>query len=210
MLYLARVLIILLFSTVSALIMAQKLLPQVEQTLELASLGIASYPLSRDESGRYLHLKLKRFPSMQDLTTPSARRTWQENPHDGSVGLAPNSRSACRWCHGKIRKGCLRYQLFLQCHKGCKNSAYFHEDCIWHYPETVKMQSVGEFNGLDTLPEAEKENVEKSFANFVVSKDSKAEGAEVSGTMRLYEESGIESASGNASRPPKKKLKAAH
>lgn len=123
--------------------------------------------LPRDETGRYLHLKLKRFENLEDLTMAYAKKTWQKVPHDGAVDMAPTSRSSCRWCHNTIPKGSLRYQLWLQCHKGCKNSAYFHPDCFFQYPETVKLMSTKEFHGLDSLPETEKSKVVKSFETFL-------------------------------------------
>jgi hypothetical protein len=122
--------------------------------------------LPRDPTGSYLHLKLKRFTSIKDLTMPYAKKTWQQFPHDASVAMAPNGRALCRQCHAKIEQGTLRYQLLLQCHKGCKNSAFFHADCLWQYPETKKIDKVEEFDGLDRLPPNEKESTLKRFEKF--------------------------------------------
>ncbi|KAG7357150.1 polyADP-ribose polymerase and DNA-ligase Zn-finger region-containing protein [Nitzschia inconspicua] len=125
--------------------------------------------LPRDPTGSYLHLKLKRFANIQDLSMPYARTTWQQYPHDVAVSLAPNARAMCRQCHAKIGKNELRYQLLLQCHKGCKNAAYFHADCVWKYPETSKITNLDEFFGLDDLPQLIKATVEKDFSTFVTS-----------------------------------------
>ena len=122
--------------------------------------------LPRDESGSYLHLKLKRFSDINDLTMPFAKKTWKETPQDANVGMATTGRSSCRQCHKKIDKGSLRFQLWLQCHKGCKNSAYFHSDCIWKYPETSKIDSVDEFKGIDDLPKLEKDKLLKNYNLF--------------------------------------------
>jgi hypothetical protein len=116
--------------------------------------------LPRDDTGSYLHLKLKRFVHHQDrITMPYAHKTWKDHPHDAEIELSTSSTSTCRYCHVRINKGELRARLWLQCHKGCKNSAYFHAggggqetDCIWKYPETAKLESIEEFVGLDRLP----------------------------------------------------------
>ncbi|KAL3900430.1 MAG: hypothetical protein SGARI_006245, partial [Bacillariaceae sp.] len=125
----------------------------------ISSLADPGKLLPRDPSGSYLHLKLKRFPSVKDLTMPYAKKTWQEMPHDAAVAMAPTGRALCRQCHEKIEKSELRFQLLLQCHKGCKMSAFFHADCVWKYPETKKITKVEEFNGLGSLPLEEKELV---------------------------------------------------
>lgn len=133
-----------------------------------------SKALPRDPTGSYLHLKLKRFVTIQDLTMPYAKKTWQQFPYDVAVSVAPNARSSCRQCHGKIDKDELRYQLMLQCHKGCKNSAYFHADCIWKYPETKRIFDIDEFAGFGDLPNPFKEKVKNDFATFL---DSTTAGA---------------------------------
>jgi hypothetical protein len=122
--------------------------------------------LPRDPTGSYLHLKLKRFADVSDLSMNFAKRTWQENPHDAAVSLAPNARASCRQCHGKIHKHELRYQLFLQCHKGCKTSAFFHSDCIWKYPETKKITEITEFFGLERLPPKKYPRLKKILCHF--------------------------------------------
>ena len=122
--------------------------------------------LPRDPTGSYLHLKLKRFKSIKKLTMPYAKKTWQQMPHDAGVEMAPNARASCRQCHNKIEKDELRYQLLLQCHKGCKISAFFHSDCIWKYPETAKIAKLEEFVGFDDLPQKEKKRVMKDFEKF--------------------------------------------
>jgi hypothetical protein len=109
--------------------------------------------LPRDPTGRYLHLKLKRYASKDDLTMPYAIKTWKETPHDAEVDVSPSRRSKCRQCHSTIEKGDLRLRLFLQCHKGCKQSAFFHgSKCAWEYPETRKLESIDEFVGWGELP----------------------------------------------------------
>jgi hypothetical protein len=128
-------------------------------------------PLPRDESGSLLHLKLKRFTDISDLTMPFAKKTWKQIPQDASVSMATTGRSFCRQCHKNIEKGSLRFQLWLQCHKGCKNSAYFHSDCVWEYPETSKIISVDEFKGIDDLPKSEKDKLLEKFDLFSESKD---------------------------------------
>lgn len=125
--------------------------------------------LPLDPTGSYLHLKLKRFAKMKDLSMPYAKKTWQEFPYDAAVSLAPNGRASCRQCHCKIDKNDLRFQLLLQCHKGCKNSAFFHSDCVWKYPETKKISEMSEIAGLETLPKIMKSQVEKDFASFLES-----------------------------------------
>ena len=75
-----------------------------------------SKELPRDPTGSYLHLKLKRYADIQDLSMPYAKKTWKEHPYDVSVSVAPNGRATCRQCHKKIEKNELRYQLMLQCH----------------------------------------------------------------------------------------------
>lgn len=85
-----------------------------------------SIELPRDETGSYLHLKLKRFESIEVLSMAYAKKTWTKIPRDAEIDVAPSSRSSCRQCHLPIEKGVLRIRLWLQCHKGCKNSAYFH------------------------------------------------------------------------------------
>jgi hypothetical protein len=125
--------------------------------------------LPRDSTGSYLHLKLKRFANFCELSTTSARKTWHDNPHDAAVSLAANGRASCRQCHGKIDKQELRYQLLLQCHKGCKNSAFFHSDCIWKYPETKKITEITEFFGLEHLPKDTISKVKNDFVLFIKS-----------------------------------------
>ena len=120
-------------------------------------------PLPRDETGRYLHLKLKRFSSVEELTLKYAKTTWETYPYDASVDIAPSSRSKCRFCRQTIHKGQLRYQLLLQCHHGCKNSAYFHSKCCYEYPETSKLRSVHEFHGLQSLDEHHQDIVMTTF-----------------------------------------------
>jgi hypothetical protein len=120
--------------------------------------------LPRDESGSYLHLKLKRFSSIEDLIMPYAVKTWRSIPHDAEVDMSPSNRSTCRQCHSKINKGELRMRLWLQCHKGCKMSAYFHgQGCFWQYPETIKLGSVEELVGFEKLTAKEQQDVKKSF-----------------------------------------------
>lgn len=129
--------------------------------------------LPRDETGSYLHLKLKRYASIKDLTMPYAEKTWQEYPHDAEIDLAPSARSKCRQCHLTIAKSHLRARLWLQCHKGCKNSAYFHgKDCIWKYPETNKIQVIDEFVGFDKLPSSEQQFFRKTFEEFARSNEN--------------------------------------
>lgn len=130
-----------------------------------------STELPRDETGSYLHLKLKRFPSINDVTMPFAIKTWTEHPQDAEIDYASSSRSKCRHCHSMIHKGELRVRLWLQCHKGCKNSAYFHGgNCIWHYPETSKIKQVSEFIGLDDLTDEEKKYVADSLGELKIKK----------------------------------------
>jgi hypothetical protein len=124
--------------------------------------------LPRDETGCYLHLKLKRFSSIDDLSMEYAKTTWKKIPYDAAVGMATTGRSSCRLCHDLILKGHLRYQLLLQCHKGCKNSAYFHPECFFQYPETTKLTSVAELHRLGSLKETEKNIVMKSFEDFLL------------------------------------------
>uniref|UniRef100_A0A7S1UZF2 PARP-type domain-containing protein n=1 Tax=Grammatophora oceanica TaxID=210454 RepID=A0A7S1UZF2_9STRA len=120
--------------------------------------------LPRDATGRYLHLKLKRFPSVKDLSMPFAKKTWKEIPHHAEAEVSPSKRSKCRWCHETIQKGDLRMRLWLQCHKGCKMSAYFHGDsCIWEYPETAKLEKVDEIVGWKKLPEKQRKVIKEKF-----------------------------------------------
>ena len=126
-----------------------------------------SIELPRDPTGSYLHLKLKRFGSIQDLSMNYAIQTWKNIPHDAAVDFAPSTRSKCKQCHHVIPKGELRAQLFLQCHKGCKNSAYFHgTECVWKYPETSKLQNVNEFRGWEDLPMKEKNYMQEQIRNM--------------------------------------------
>jgi len=120
-------------------------------------------PLPRDETGRYLHLKLKRFSSVEELSLKYAKTTWKTYPYNASVDIAPTSRSKCRSCRQTIHKGQLRYQLLLQCHHGCKNSAYFHSKCCYEYPETSKLTSIQELHGLQSLDEDHQHIVMTSF-----------------------------------------------
>ena len=46
-----------------------------------------SVELSRDETGRYLHLKLKRFASIKELNMSYAKKTWKQTPHDAEVDI---------------------------------------------------------------------------------------------------------------------------
>lgn len=120
--------------------------------------------LPRDETGSYLHLKLKRFPSIDDLKIPYAIKTWKAIPHDAEVDTSPSNRSLCRQCHSKINKGDLRMRLWLQCHKGCKIGAFLHgEKCFCKYPETIKLEGVEELVGLDKLSEKQQAAVRESF-----------------------------------------------
>ena len=55
-------------------------------------------------------------------------------------------------------------RLWLQCHKGCKMSAYFHgQGCVWQYPETVKLGSVEELVGFEKLAEKQQLEVRELF-----------------------------------------------
>mmetsp|Transcript_15671 Transcript_15671/g.40201 ORF Transcript_15671/g.40201 Transcript_15671/m.40201 type:complete len:162 (+) Transcript_15671:81-566(+) len=120
-------------------------------------------PLPRDSTGSYLHLKLKRFASPSELRTSYARQTWRRTPHDAEADVAPSARSKCRQCHGVIEKGDLRVRLWLQCHEGCKNSAYFHGACFGEYPEAGKVESAGEIVGMEQLPDEERKILEGIF-----------------------------------------------
>ena len=87
---------------------------------------------------------------------PYAKKTWREHPDDVEVEYASTGRSICRQCHQPIAKDDLRVRLWLQCHKGCKQSAYFHgKDCLWKYPETKKIEKLSEFAGLSKLKKAD-------------------------------------------------------
>lgn len=139
----------------------------ITQTYQMAQLMNEDDPttqLPRDKSGSYLHLKLKRFSSMDNLTMPYAVKSWRSIPHDAEVDMSPSNRSTCRQCHSTINKGELRVRLWLQCHKGCKMSAYFHgQGCVWQYPETIKLGSVEELVGFEKLRDKEQLEVKKSF-----------------------------------------------
>ena len=137
--------------------------------------------LPRDGTGSYLHLKLKRYKTVDDLSMPYARRTWRDTPHDAEVDESPSSRSSCRQCHGRIEKGAVRFRLWLQCHKGCKNSAYFHDGCIFDYPETKKLGSHEEFVGWDRLPREQRNRIRASFESM---KDEESDGGEQRGNRR--------------------------
>jgi len=89
-----------------------------------------------------------------------AKQSWRDHPHDAEVEVSTTATSKCRYCHRKIDKGELRVRLWLQCHKGCKNSAYFHgNDCIWKYPETTKLESAKELVGIDSLPDEQQKYI---------------------------------------------------
>jgi hypothetical protein len=136
-----------------------------------------SEELIRDTTGSYLHLKLKRYPLVTDLTMSYAKKTWAEHPHDAEIDISSSARSKCRHCHSMIGKGALRARLWLQCHKGCKNSAYFHgTDCIWNYPETAKIESIKEFVGLEELPEAYQKQMHDQFEKLNAVRTSAVDG----------------------------------
>jgi len=156
-----------------------------------------SEALPRDETGSYLHLKLKRFQSIDDLTMKFAQKTWRDHPQDAEIDLAPSNRSRCRQCHESIPKGELRVRLWLQCHKGCKNSAYFHgKDCIWEYPETTKIDDVKEFFGIEKL--------EKKDIDFVAGKLEELQGKEEKKKARTADEV---SSTENITKPSSKKAR---
>ena len=135
--------------------------------------------LPRDGTGSYLHLKLKRFLHQEDrITMAYAHKTWKAHPHDAEIELSTSSTSTCRFCHVRIHKGELRARLWLQCHKGCKNSAYFHAgrgeqetDCIWKYPETAKLESIEEFVGFDRLPLDYQQEMKDQFERYLGVRD---------------------------------------
>ena len=132
-----------------------------------------SVELPRDTTGSYLHLKLKRFKSIDDLTMNYAKKTWRDTPHDAEVEKECSaSRSSCKQCHKTITKGDTRFRLWLQCHKGCKNSAYFHKECIFQYPETQKLTSTDEFVGYDKLPTNVKKDIQASFDKMKMTNDN--------------------------------------
>jgi hypothetical protein len=145
-----------------------------------------SIPLPRDATGSYLHLKLKRYRSIEDLTMNFAKKTWREIPQDAEVDEAPTTRSSCRHCHQRIEKGTVRFRLFLQCHKGCKIGAYFHgsgdtnnkNNCIWKYPETQKLESVNEIKGLSKLSDLQQSIVKMEFSKMKESALQKRKGDE--------------------------------
>jgi hypothetical protein len=146
-----------------------------------------SIPLPRDATGSYLHLKLKRYPSKEDLTMNFAKKSWREIPHDAEVDTAPNARSSCRQCHQRIDKGMVRVRLWLQCHKGCKVSAYFHggvdnkknkNNCIWKYPETNKLESVDEIKGLSKLSDVQQSIVKMEFSKMKEQQQQQQQNAE--------------------------------
>ena len=152
--------------------------------------------IPRDETGSYLHLKLKRFQSIDDLSMKFAQKTWREHPHDVEIDLAPSNRSKCRQCHTSILKGELRVRLWLQCHKGCKNSAYFHgRDCIWEYPETTKIEDIKEFFGMEAL--------EKKDQGYVTEKFDELKGKEKKKSRKVDQVS----SSDNTTKPSPKKAK---
>ena len=123
--------------------------------------------LPRDTTGSYLHLKLKRFTSIDELTMSYAVRTWNDTPHHAEIDMSPSNRSKCRGCHSTIPKGSLRLRLFLQCHKGCKQSAYFHgSPCGWEYPETIKLESMDELVGWERLPVNVQTKVKEGFCEM--------------------------------------------
>ncbi len=142
------------------MLLVLKMTSNIPNSIPETTLYEPSEELPRDETGSYLHLKLKRFRSIDDLTMPYAKKTWADHPHDAEIDYAPSSRSKCRHCHSMIQKGELRVRLWMQCHKGCKNSAYFHgKDCIWKYPEIAKIKETKEFVGLESLREMEQNHV---------------------------------------------------
>jgi hypothetical protein len=132
----------------------------------VASMEDPSKELPRDPTGSYLHLKLKRYPSIDDLSMKFAISTWKRCPQDAQVDMSPTSRSSCRQCHEQIEKDDIRMRLFLQCHKGCKNSAYFHQECFWKYPETTKLEKIEEIADLENLPEESQAIVRDKFQEF--------------------------------------------
>jgi len=126
-----------------------------------------SKKLPRDETGSYLHLKLKRFPSVEALSMSHAKKTWAQYPQDADIDVAPSNRSKCRQCHQVIEKGNLRARLWLQCHRGCKISAYFHgKNCVWKYPETSKINKLDDFDGIQKLSKSDKQYLEAEFAKL--------------------------------------------
>ena len=132
-----------------------------------------SIALPRDETGSYLHLKLKRFKSIDDLTMNYAKKTWRDTPHDAEVeNECSTSRSSCKQCHKTIEKGNTRFRLWLQCHKGCKISAYFHKECIFQYPETQKLTSPDEFVGYDKLPTNVQKDIQALFDTMKTKMDN--------------------------------------
>lgn len=123
--------------------------------------------LPRDMTGSYLHLKLKRFSNINDLSMKYAKTTWQKIPHHAEIDIASTNRSSCRHCHKTITKNQVRVRLWLQCHKGCKNSAYFHfKECFWSYPETSKLDTVDEIIGWDKLPTNHQQDLKERFDTF--------------------------------------------
>ena len=144
-----------------------------------------SIVLPRDTSGSYLHLKLKRYKSINDLSMNYAKQTWKNIPHNAEVEEScPSSRSKCRLCHTTIEKGNTRFRLWLQCHKGCKISAYFHKNCIYNYPETNKLNSVTEFIGYDKLSTKLQDEIEHEFSQM----KKKSQGAKKGGTITIEKE----------------------
>lgn len=131
--------------------------------------------LPRDETGRYLHLKLKRFSSVGDLSMPHAITTWKKIPHDAEVDISPSARSSCRHCKDVIKKGDLRFRLWLQCHKGCKISAYFHSSCFYMYPETPKLENVESIAGFGDLETSTQDSIREKFREMKTASENAEE-----------------------------------
>mmetsp|Transcript_68386 Transcript_68386/g.103123 ORF Transcript_68386/g.103123 Transcript_68386/m.103123 type:complete len:171 (-) Transcript_68386:32-544(-) len=146
-----------------------------------------SKELPRDPTGSYLHLKLKRYGRMKDLPMKYAISTWKKYPQDAEVDISPASRSSCRQCHSRIEKGNVRMRLFLQCHKGCKNIAYFHEECFWKYPETKKLESIKEIYNVDKLPKESQALVTNRFREFRKRPEAELKDAEPEATAEAEE-----------------------
>eukprot|EP00522_Entomoneis_paludosa_P010038 CAMPEP_0172466466 /NCGR_PEP_ID=MMETSP1065-20121228/56209_1 /TAXON_ID=265537 /ORGANISM="Amphiprora paludosa, Strain CCMP125" /LENGTH=130 /DNA_ID=CAMNT_0013223271 /DNA_START=51 /DNA_END=443 /DNA_ORIENTATION=+ len=112
---------------------------------------------------------------------PYAIKTWKQTPQDAEVDMAPSARSKCRDCQEPIDKGDLRFRLWLQCHKGCKNSAYFHSDCFYRYPETRKLESVQDIKGYQDMDEGIQKSIRASFGAMKKETDENIKSSQIDG-----------------------------
>lgn len=118
------------------------------------------------------HLYLKRFADDDPTLTAGAKRDRTKHPHVAIAELDPSGRAQCKQCGDKIPKSSLRFDLWLECHKGYRNLCTLHPDCFWKHPETNKLNDAKEIHIASDLTKEQRATILETFDQMEHEKSS--------------------------------------